>query len=119
MNIFYLFHDGIVFVLLQTALGALLLAAISPGLRAKWRARTTAGHAIPTVYRGNHSMNFLYIVYGVATVVFALSIQVSEALVGYKVLLLVFDYLVLTYLFFFNGWFRNRLFTIQVRIEKD
>ncbi len=73
-----------------------------------------------TVRRGDHSMNFLYIMYGTATIVFALSVQVSEAFKGYKVLLVIFNYLALTYLFFFNSWLRNRiLFPIMLRIEKD
>jgi len=73
-----------------------------------------------TVKRGDHSMNFLYITYGTATIVFALSVQVSEAFEGYKVLLVVFNYLALTYLFFINPWLRNRiLFPIMLRIEKD
>ena len=75
-----------------------------------------------TVKRGDHSMNFLYIMYGTATIVFALSVQVSEAeaFKDYKVLLVVFNYLTLTYLFFFNSWLRNRiLLPIMLRIEKD
>ena len=78
------------------------------------------GGSSATVKRGDHSMNFLYIMYGTATIVFALSVQVSEAFKGYKVLLVVFNYLALTYLFFFNSWLRNRiLFPIMLRIEKD
>jgi len=70
--------------------------------------------------RGDHSMNFLYIMYGTITIVFALSVQVSEAFKGYKVLLIVFNYLALTYLCFFNSWLRNRIFLpIMLRIEKD
>jgi len=75
-----------------------------------------------TVKRGDHSMNFLYIMYGTVTIVFALSVQVSEteAFKDYKVLLVVFNYLALTYLFFFNSWLRNRmLLPIMLRIEKD
>ena len=73
-----------------------------------------------TVKRGDHSMNFLYIMYGTVTIVFALIVQVSEAFKDYKVLLVVFNYLALTYLFFFNPWLRNRmLLPIMLRIEKD
>jgi len=78
------------------------------------------GGSSVTVKRGDHSMNFLYIMYGTATIIFALSVQVSEAFKGYKVSLVVFNYFALTYLFFFNSWLRNRiLFPIMLRIEKD
>ena len=73
-----------------------------------------------TVIRGDHSMNMLYIMYGTATIVFALIVQVSEAFKGYKVLLIVINYLALTYLFFYNSWLRNRiLIPIMLRIQKD
>ena len=73
-----------------------------------------------TVKRGDHSMNFLYIMYGTVTIVFALSVQVSEVFKGYKMLLVVLNYLALTYLFFFNSWLRNRiLLPIMLSIEKD
>jgi ABC-type transport system involved in Fe-S cluster assembly fused permease/ATPase subunit len=84
-----------------------------------WIKKRRGGTSL-TVKRGDHGMNFLYMMYGTVTILFALSVQVSEALKGYKVLLIVINYLTLTYLFFFNSWLRNRiLFPILLRIEKD
>ncbi len=120
MNIDQLTHDRTVFAALQIALLLLSLVAIGQELWGKRRVGTGAGiRATATVIRGDRSMNFLYVVYGVATVVYTLGIQVAETLHGYKVLFLVLDYLAFTYLFFFNSWFRNRLFGVQDRIQKD
>lgn len=120
MNIYDIVHDQIVFVALQVALVLLCLIAIGQALRAKRRAATATGtRAVGTAIRGDRSMNFLYVGYGVVTVVYTLGIQVAEAFCGYKVIFIVLDYLVLTYLFFFNSWFRNKLFGIHARIQKD
>jgi hypothetical protein len=37
------------------------------------------------------------------------AVDVSKAGEGYKTSLVVADYSVLVYLFFFNGWFRNKV----------
>ena len=73
-----------------------------------------------TVTRGEHSMNMLFIMYGTVTLVFALIVQVAEAFKDYKALLIVINYLILTYLFFYNSWLRNRiLLPIMFGIKKD
>jgi hypothetical protein len=41
--------------------------------------------------------------------VVTLAVDVSAAGAGYKTSMIVLDYGVLVYLFFFNGWFRNRV----------
>lgn len=113
--------DQFVFVVLQGALALVCVVAKAQERRgAKRRAGTHTGIcATPTVLRGPNSMNFLYVSYGVATVVYALATQVAEAFCGYKAVFIVLDYLAFTYLFFFNSWFRNKLFVVQQRISKD
>jgi hypothetical protein len=65
-------------------------------------------------------MNGLFVLYGGATVVFSLAVQVAAAAEGHKVALIVADYVILSYLFFFNSWFRNRLvFRVLGRISTD
>lgn len=118
MNIDHIAHDRIVFVAQQVALSLLCLIAIGQELWAKRRASTGTRSAL-TVIRGERSMNFLYVGYGVATLVYTLSIQVAEAFCGNKVIFILLDYVALTYLFFFNSWFRNKLFAIQARIQED
>lgn len=118
MNIDHIAHDRTVFVAQQVALSLLCLIAIGQTLSAKRRAGTGT-RGVLTVTRGKRRMNFLYVGYGVVTVVYTLAIQVAEAFCGYKAMFIVLDYLAFTYLFFFNSWFRNKLFGIQARIQED
>ena len=71
------------------------------------------------VKRGDASMAFLYIVYGIATVIYTLLVQIAESAQGHKVVLIVLDYGLLTYLCFFNSWFRNKLIELYIHIQKD
>lgn len=74
----------------------------------------------PTVIRGEKSMNGLFIMYGTATVIYSMAIQVADCWKDYKAFSIVFDYTVLTYLFLFNSRFRNSfVFKIFNRIQKD
>jgi hypothetical protein len=103
------------FVLL--AVHALLLVVLLWSFWATWR---ESGKIKLTVTRGGESMNALYVMYGVATVVYALVVQVADAFEGFKVLFIVADYLVLTYLFFFSSRFRNLVvFRTLNRIKED
>jgi len=50
----------------------------------------------------------------------ALAIEVADFAVGHKATLIALDYIVLTYLFIFDSWFRNAVvFNILMTIEKD
>jgi hypothetical protein len=103
---------------LHTLLLLLLLTSLAGIARAAYRRRHGGFDA--TVERGDQSMNGLYAMYGVATVVFALAVQVSNAATDYKVGIIVMDYAVLSYLFFFNSWFRNSIvFRILQRVRRD
>lgn len=120
MNIDQLAHDRIVFGVMHGTLLLVWLVAVSKDGWAWGKFRFGTGtRAKGTALRGEPSMNFLVGVYGVATVVCALSVQVAEAFCGYKVFFILLDYVILTYLFFFNSWFRNRLLTIQGRTKRD
>ncbi len=120
MSFDHIAHDRTVLVALHVALLLWCLIAIGQVLWTKRRASTATGtRAVGTATRGDRSMNFLYVGYGLATVVYTLSIQVADAFLGYKAMFIVLDYMGLTYLFFFNSWFRNKLFGIQDRIQKD
>jgi hypothetical protein len=65
--------------------------------------------ASATVTRGEKSMNAIYVAYGIATIAIALAVQVAETAKGYKSVLIIIDYGILTYLFFFNWWFKDEL----------
>jgi len=115
-----MYSDAVVLKVVEIILLFVLFLSMFMELVIWIKKKRRRGGVSLTVKRGDHSMNFLYIMYGTATIVFALSVQVSEAFKDYKVLLVVFNYLALTYLFFFNSWLRNRiLLPIMLRIEKD
>jgi len=61
------------------------------------------------VIRGERGMNAIYVMYGIATIAITLAVQVAETAKGCKSGLVIMDYAILTYLFFFNLWFRNTL----------
>ena len=64
-----------------------------------------------TVARGEKSMELIYkIAIGVVMFIYAVAIQLSEALKGNKVLIFVLNSIALIYLFFFSSWFRNSIF---------
>lgn len=61
------------------------------------------------VVRGERGMNAIYVMYGIATIAITLAVQVAETAKGSKSGLVIMDYAILTYLFFFNSWLRNTL----------
>jgi hypothetical protein len=72
------------------------------------------------VVRGETSVTALYVLYGFATVALTLTVQVATSAEGHKAGIILFDYGVLTYLFFFNSWFRNQVvFRLLGRIRQD
>lgn len=109
-----IFCDVVVLPAVNVVLALLVLVAVLQDVRAK-RSR---GIGLQ-VKRGENSMNFLYIFYGIASVIYALIVQVAEAAQGYKAAIIVADYLGLTYLCFFNGWFRNKVIALYIRIQTD
>ncbi len=124
-----LLRDQIVLLVVQLALATLLLTAvlvqawkaIQRGMQSRRIAQpgTMTATLELTVIRGDRSINFLYAFYGITTVVYTLIVQVADAAVGHKAAIIAADYLALTYLCFFNSWFRNKLVGFYNRIQKD
>ena len=112
-----IFCDRNVLAALHLFLVGLLSWALVRTAQAGWRIRQGAPN--PKAVRSERSMNSLYVIYGFATVTVTLAVEVSTAAVGFKTFLVLFDYIVLVYLFFFNSWFRNRLFGVLTRIRED
>jgi hypothetical protein len=94
-------HILLAFLLLVAVLGVLLSAP--PG----------------DATRGEKSLGVLYTVYGVTTIAYALIVQVADAASGYKAGIVFADYVILTYLCFFNRWFRNKIIGLYIRIQKE
>lgn len=77
-------------------------------------------HAILRAKRGDKTMSLVWALYGVSTVAYSLAVSVAENLGPWKPAIILFDYLVLTYLFFSSSWFRNRiLLRFFARVDED
>ena len=110
--------DGVALLLIHFFLVLLWLLSLIHTARERWRKRRGAIQA--TVTRGQESMNALYVMYGVATVAYSLAVDVADFAQGHKTTIIVLDYVVLTYLFFFNSWFRNSVvFRALRRMRED
>lgn len=110
--------DCISLVVAHGILAIVLGMSIRAVVRASLRRRR--GSADLTVQRGEQSMNALYVLYGFATIAFGLAIDVADCLQGYKAAIVLLDYSIFTYLFFFNAWFRNSVvFAGLQRMQRD
>jgi hypothetical protein len=110
-------RDGVVLQAEHLFLCAVLVIAVLGALRR--RVRRVFGHKHLKVARGEKSMTILYVAYALMTVALTQTVQVADGVEGYKVALILFDYLALCYLFFFNSWFRNRLLRLLGRVYED
>jgi len=61
------------------------------------------------VKRGPKSRHKFQIAYGFGTVIMLQIINSSNAFTGHKVLLSIINIIILCYLCFLNGWFRNKI----------
>ena len=110
--------DRIVLLVVQAALVLFALVATIADLRIVSRAATAEADA--EVRRGDKSMNALYTVYAAAMASFLVLIDKASGIDGNKVVLIVIDFLCLTYLFFFSTWFRNSVFMpLWRRVQRD
>lgn len=99
-----LFSDGVVFLLLQLYLIAIFIYALIK--ESRWfRKKSNLSLAVK---RGEKSWDYFHLAYGFALLVLVEVIGSTEALVGHKTLIRVFDIVAITYLVFFNSWFRNK-----------
>lgn len=110
-------RDDIVLRAEHAVLCMVLVVAILGAIRRKIRRVFGIKHL--KVARGEKSMTILYVAYALMTVAVTLTVQVTESAQGYRVGLILFDYLALAYLFFFNSWFRNRLLRLLGRVYED
>lgn len=70
--------------------------------------------------RGDQSMTILYYIYGGTLSFYSLLIQAADSLKGKKVLIIVLNLIVLSYLFLLSPWFRNSLlFPVLIAIKRD
>lgn len=86
----------------------LTLSAVACDFRAYLRARS--GMTDARVIRGENSMSAIYTVYGASIASCLFLIEAATAVEGNKVTLIASDFIFITYLFFFNSWFRSSVF---------
>lgn len=96
----------------------LTLFAIIDDFKARLRSKSGMGNA--RVTRGERSMHAIYTVYGATIASCLFLIEATSSVKGNKVVLIAFDFLAVTYLFFFSSWFRNVVFfPLKGRIITD
>lgn len=82
--------------------------------------RGKKGAASATVVRSNQSMNTLYTMYTVTAVIVTLTVEVSKGFDGNKAAIIMFNYMIITYLYFYSSWFRNSIFFPEItKIKTD
>lgn len=99
--------DFISLIVIHIVLFLLIILSIRARIRASWRRRHGASKL--SVTRGEEGMNALHVWYGITTVAYSLAVSVSTFAEGHKTTLIVLDYTCLTYLFFFDAWFRDSI----------
>ena len=71
-----------------------------------------------SVVPGPESRNYFWATWVFLSVIFSQIIQITEALKGYKTVILIFDLVLLFYLCFYNSWFKNYMLIIISRWQK-
>lgn len=109
-----LLSDEVVFPLFESLFLALFLYAL-----AKERGWFTKPRGITLrVQRGEKSWGYFNLAYGIASIVLLQVINVAKAFEGYKTFISLVDLFMLTYLAFYNSWFRNAIIGIISRSQQ-
>lgn len=110
--------DLIALVVLETFLCLLVVCAIAQTVVSQIKNRRTNLSLV--VNRGPQSMKNIHTWFAITSILFTLTIEVADALNGFKAVLVLVNYGLLLYLFFFNSWFRNRiLIPLNNRTQRD
>jgi len=102
--ILYALSDYVWLPLLECAVLVTLLIAIWKELSA--RLRRSGAHA--TVKRGEKSLSSLLSFFGMSIIIISI-VNSSEIIINYKVVISIANVAVITYLNFFNSYFRNKI----------
>lgn len=121
-----MFSDVVVLTLMHGAL--IVFALVACGIETNARVRASGGwrhrfgrrreqgdagvrarfeHASVSIRRGDKGMGLLAGLFATFLGVFVFAVDAADAATGYKSGLILLDFLLLGYLFFFNNWFRN------------
>ena len=97
--------DPAAIIIAHVALALAFVLSLGASVRARRRARK--GAAPLDAPKGALSTNALFAFYASIAAAFGLGLQVTPCFEGHRAAILFGDYTVLTYLFFFNDWFKN------------
>jgi hypothetical protein len=113
--------DAVTLLLMHFSLFTVFAIACWKSLYSWWVKNYYKGtKAELTVGRGNDSMTALYTSFAIVITAFTLAIDLSEFAKGHKSTLIILDYGIFTYLFYFNSWFRNIIvFPLTNRAKRD
>lgn len=108
------------FMMILTQISIFMFVFIATFKDLKIKGKRQLSEVKDEVIRGDKSMSALYTVYGATIASCLVLIDKALGLEGHKVILIVFDFLCVTYIFFFSSWFRNSLFfPLMAKIRKD
>ncbi len=104
-NFCFISSDTVIFPIIHLLLASIFLVAV---IRDRGLFRKRGGATI-SFRSGEESWKSYVLVYGVVSVLVMQLISVSSAYMGHKVVISAIDLCVLIYLFFYSGWFQNRV----------
>lgn len=82
--------------------------------------RKRRGSAQLTAKRGERSLGIIFGIYVSSLTTMLVVLESTNAADGHRVLLMSVDFALITYLFIFNSWFRNRvIFPLKNRTSHD
>ncbi len=99
--------DKIAVIVMEVLLLSITLVSLIMAIRYHCAYRTASSTATGTI--SPQHVTLFFTMYVIATLVYTLAVQVAQAFEGNKVLLIMINYACLTYLFFCNVWFRQRI----------
>ena len=105
-------------LLIQFCLAVLLIYSLFRQWVVRRREIKNQKDAPSSVERGETGWSYLYIAYGVFSIILTQIISVSESFKGHKVAIILADLTALIYLFFYNGWFRNKVIGLISKSKK-
>lgn len=104
-----LLSDFIFLLGIQAVLALFLIYAAFRQWQGGRKTITGRGGVTASVKRGQGSWDTLHLAYGISSILAVQVISASEAFKGWKVALITADLAALIYLYYYNGWFRNKV----------
>jgi thiosulfate reductase cytochrome b subunit len=115
MNVCFYFSDKFIFPLFE---GAFLFLFVYALLHEKGFLRNQSNLKL-SVEKGKESWGNFTLAFGIASIIVLMQIiNSADALHGYKTIISIVNLLMLIYLIFFNGWFRNKVIGLIIRSQK-